>query len=230
METVKAIRFKAEGFVNSFRISQTAVYQLTGLVPTKTNIVGMLANISGKFEKDYYEMLKEIKVGIIPLDINSHFVDLWGYKKFKKGNYGRAVLKREKLYLPKYLIYVLTNNDLSEYLLECLKNPKRIPSLGMDDELANIKNVKKISMDKIKSREVHSIFIHDPDNGMESVNVSDHFWGRKFTSMPLDFDPETPRKGKDMVTIVEFCGLKFKLDKPIEVYCDKEKGHNIQFI
>ena len=58
-EEIEAIRFIAEGFVNSFRVSQTAVYQVTGLVPTKTNIVGMLANISGKFEKDYYRMLKD---------------------------------------------------------------------------------------------------------------------------------------------------------------------------
>jgi len=230
-EEMKAIRFEVEGFVNSFRIPQTAVYQSTGLVPTKTNIVGMLANISAKFENDYYRMLKETRIGIVPLDIHSHFVDLWCFKKFKKGNQGRAVLKREKLYLSKYRVYVVADNGGYEELLDCLKHPKRIPSLGMDDELVNIKKVESIDMVKIESKEVHSVFIYDPSNRIESTDkVSDHFFGAKYTPMYRDFDVEIPRKGRDRVTIVEFCGLKFSLDEPIEAYYDKENDCNVQFI
>ena len=140
-------------------------------------------------------------------------------------------IKREKLYLPRYLIYVVADNEEGDGLLDCLKHPKRIPSLGMDDELVNIKQVESIDMDKIGSNELHSVFIYDPSNRIESTdNVSDHFWAAKFTPMYRDFDAKTPRRGGDTVTIVEFCGLKFRLDRPIEVYHDKENEYNVQFI
>ncbi len=234
MEKIKALRFDAEGFINSFRSPKTAVYQLTGLVPTKTNIVGMLTNISGKTEKDYYEMLKYIKVGVVPINIDSLFVDLWRFKKLKEANYGVGVLKREKLYLPEYCIYILTNNAIKDDFLDCLKFPKRIPSLGMDDELVKIKNVVEIEMDKVvneeESKKVHSVFIYDPKNKIKYSRVTDKFWAPRFTSMNLYFENEIPRTPKSVVQIVEFCGLKFELENPIDVYLDKEKNYNIQFI
>ncbi len=234
MEKIKALRFDVEGFVNSFRIHQTAVYQLTDLVPTKTNIVGMLTNISGKTEKDYYNMLKDIKVGIVPIDINSLFVDLWRFKKLKNVNQGVGVLKREKLYLPKYLIYIVTNKGRNEEFLDCLKFPKRVPSLGMDDEMIEIKNPVEIEMEKItneeESKKVDSIFIYNPKNKMKYDSIADNFWAPRFTSMNLNFENEIPRRPKDIVQIVEFCGLKFELNNPIDVYLDKEKNKHIQFI
>lgn len=234
MEKIKALRFEVEGFVNSFRISQTAVYQLTHLVPTKTNIVGMLTNISGKTEKDYYSMLRSVKVGIVPINIDSLFVDLWRFKKLKTGNRGVGVLKREKLHLPKYLIYIVTNKGRNEEFLDCLKFPKRIPSLGMDDELIEIKNPVEIEMEKItneeESKKVDSIFVYDPKNKIKYTSIADNFWAPRFTSMNLNFENEIPRRPKDIVQIVEFCGLKFELDIPIEVYLDKDKDKSIQFI
>jgi len=65
---MKAVRFTAEGLINSFRIPQTSAHQLTYLVPTKTQIAGLLASIMGKGEADYYDLLRRIKVGIIPLN------------------------------------------------------------------------------------------------------------------------------------------------------------------
>lgn len=234
MEIIKSLRFEIEGFVNSFRISQTAVYQLTNLAPTKTNIVGMLTNICGKTEKDYYDALKDIKVGIVPISIDSLFIDTWRFKKMKTANRGVGVLKREKLYLPKYLIYVMTNNGRNGELLHCLKSPKRIPSLGMDDEIVKIRNPVEIEMEKImdekESKKVDSIFIYNPKYKVKYAPITDNFWVPRFVSINLDFEKEIPRNPKDVVQIVEFCGLRCELDTPIEVYLDKEKNKHIQFI
>ena len=67
---MKAVRFIAEGLINSFRMPQTSVFQLTYLAPTKTQIAGFLANIMGKTEEEYYQLLDDIKVGIVPLYMN----------------------------------------------------------------------------------------------------------------------------------------------------------------
>ena len=66
-----AVRFIVEGLINSFRIPQTSVHQLTYLAPTKTQVVGMLTNIMGKNERDYYTLLDKLGIGIVPFTINS---------------------------------------------------------------------------------------------------------------------------------------------------------------
>jgi len=158
------IRFRIEGLVNSFRVPQTAVYQNTTITPTKTQIVGLLTNIMGKVEKDYYELLNELMVGIVPVKINNIFVDLWQYKKWKESNQGRAVLTREKIFLPIYDIYIGIDNDMG--LVDSLKHPRRIPALAMDDELIMIKDVKELGKYKdvqVNKNKVNSIFIQKDD-------------------------------------------------------------------
>lgn len=77
---MEAVRFIVEGLINSFRMPQTSIYQLTCLAPTKTQVVGMLTNIMGKNERDYYALLDKVQVGIIPVYINSIFNDAWTFK------------------------------------------------------------------------------------------------------------------------------------------------------
>lgn len=145
---MKVIRFELEGLLNSFRIPFFRTYHKTFLAPPKTTVIGMLCNISLKPQKDFFEILDKelIDVSVVIDEINGKTKDLWSYKTLEKGNMGKSVIRRDKLFLSKYTIYVyIKEKTLFDDIFESLKNPKNTPSLGLDDELVIIKNVRNVS-------------------------------------------------------------------------------------
>jgi len=228
---LEAVKFVVKGFVNSFRIPQTSVYQLTYLAPTKTQIVGMLTNVMGKSERDYHRLLKEAKVGIVPLSIETVFVDVWLYKKWKAANLGRAILKREKLLNPRYLLYISASN--AEEIKEALEMPKRIPSLGQDDELIEIKEVAKSPLKGPSgSKIVHSIFRWDGETRFkpkllghqQPMTKETQIYMPRVVTVNFDFDFDVvPRKPQNHVQIVEFSGICVELDREMGLYFDGER-------
>jgi len=230
-----AVRFIVEGFINSFRIPQTSVYQLTYLAPTKTQIAGMLTNIMGKNEKNYYDILRKIKIGILPLNINSIFTDAWTFRKWKHAGSGRDILNREKLYKSNYLIYISAENSLLDELLHFLKNPARIPSLGMDDEMIIIKDVEKITLEQKEDTVVHSVFRFEEN--MEfipkfaKIERNMEIFPPRIVTINRDFDEnKIPRKPKEFIQVVEFSGAYCEINVPKTFCLDQEKNYNIELI
>lgn len=231
---MKVVRFTLEGSINSFRIPQTSAYQLTYLAPTKTQIVGMLSSIMGKGENDYYELLKKLNVGIIPKQVDSLFTDDWTFRKWKTAGSGRDILRREKLYKTIYLVYVSAENLIMEEIFNALKNPKRIPSIGMDDELVLIKDIKEIMMEKDEKIIVNSVFqfeegmIFKPKfNKMPGIQV----FPPRVVTTNLEFDNNIiPRKPKNFVQIVEFVGICCELDSKKTLYVDQENNLNVDML
>ena len=90
-------------------------------------------------------------------------VDKYSYKTLEKKNMGKSVIRRDKLFLSKYTIYVYIKEQiLFNDIFESLKNPKNTPSIGLDDELVIIKNVKDVS-EAIKSNDtdkINSVFLN----------------------------------------------------------------------
>lgn len=163
---MKVIRFELEGLLNSFRIPFFRTYHKTFLAPPKTTVVGMLCNISLKPQKDFFEILDKelIDVSVVIDEISGKTKDLWSYKTLKKDDTrGKSVIRRDKLFLSKYTIYVyIKEQTLFDDIFESLKNPKNTPSLGLDDELVIIKNVKDVSED-IKPNDtdkINSVFLN----------------------------------------------------------------------
>lgn len=162
---MQIIRFELEGFLNSFRIPFFRNYHKTFLAPPKTTIIGLLCNVSLKSQKEFFHILNEdlIDISVIIDEIKGKTKDLWTYKTFKSKNMGKSVLRRDKLFLPKYTIYLhIKDKELFELILQALKYPLNIPSLGLDDELVNIKNVENLS-DKLKindKEEINSVFLN----------------------------------------------------------------------
>lgn len=162
---MKIIRFELEGLLNSFRIPFFRTYHKTFLAPPKTTIIGMLCNISLKPQKEFFEILNQelIDVSVIIDDICGKTKDLWSYKTLEKNNMGKSVIRRDKLFLPKYTIYIdIKEQMLFDDIFESLKNPQSIPSLGLDDELVIIKNIKDVS-ESIKSNDtdkINSVFLN----------------------------------------------------------------------
>jgi len=160
---MKVIRFKTEGILNSFRVPLFKTYHRTFLAPTKTNIIGMITNIMGKSERWYYETLNEnqIKVSVVINNIEGKTKDLWAYKTYKNKNDGRSIIRRDRLYKAIYTIYLLIESEeLFKEILNALKFPKGIPSLGLDDEIIKISDIEdKIQMNLNKSEYINSVFM-----------------------------------------------------------------------
>jgi len=225
---MQLIKFKIEGMINSMRMPETASYQNTQLTPKKTHIAGLLTNIMGKTEKFYYDtLLPNLKVGIIPIHLENIYVDLWQYKKWKKSNIGgRAVVKREKLFNPQYIVYVALDKDNEDLLQEIyisLKNPRRAPSLGLDDELVIIKNVDIMQDAEILKNtkgittEVYSTFPSEfvKEYEFKMILKEDQFiLPPRIIKTNLLFDMGPPRRPKKYLNIVEFfggyCSVSFK--------------------
>lgn len=230
-----AVRFAVEGFINSFRIPQTSVYQLTYLAPTKTQIVGMLTNIMGKSEKDYYNLLMKIKVGVIPININSLFTDNWTFRKWKVAGSGRDILTREKLYKSNYLIYVSAQNSLLDEIMHFLKNPVRIPSLGMDDEMVIIRDVEKLTLEQREDNTIHSIFKFEENMTfipkLLKTEKNTEIFPPRIVTINTDFDEKKiPRKPKEFIHIVEFSGLYCETNTQKALCFDQEKNYNIELL
>lgn len=162
---MKVIRFELEGLLNSFRIPFFRTYHKTFLAPPKTTVIGMLCNISLKPQKDFFEILDKelIDVSVVIDEISGKTKDLWSYKTLEKKNMGKSVIRRDKLFLCKYTVYIyIKEQKIFDDIFESLKNPKNTPSLGLDDELVIIKNVKDVS-ECIKPNDtdrINSIFLN----------------------------------------------------------------------
>ena len=159
---MRVIRFEVEGQINSFRVSFFRTYQKSFLAPPKTTVIGMLCNISLKSQKEFFEILDRemIEVSVVIDSIGGRGKDLWSYKTIEKKNRGKSVIRRDRLYMPKYTIYLkIEDKRLYQEILESLKAPKSIPSLGLDDELITICNVKEIELEANKSNRIDSLFL-----------------------------------------------------------------------
>lgn len=232
---MEAVRFIVEGLINSFRMPQTSIYQLTYLAPTKTQVVGMLTNIMGKNERDYYALLDKVRVGIIPVYINSIFNDAWTFKKWKSAGAGRDILQREKIYRGKYLIYVSAEDPhLLEKMMEFLMYPSRVPSLGMDDEMVIIREPKKITVEPKNDTIVHSVFTLEEGMDFRYCPLktdNSNLFPPRIISVNLNFNRNViPRKPTKFVQIVEFVGLQCKLNRNKDLYFDEDYHYNIEFL
>jgi len=236
---MKAIRFEAEGVLNSFRIPFFKNYHKTLLAPPKTTIIGMLCNISLKSQKEFFEILQNdmINVSIIIKDIKGKAKDLWSYKTFDKKNRGKSVVRRDKLFLANYIVYLdLKDEKLSQEILQNLEEPKNTPSLGLDDELIIIKNPKEVILEKNETNLVDSIFIENQNRYKAYIKDIDKIVELPISNtIPMNFKA-FDKKGKFIsreiikeVRQVEFTNCYIEFEKEIESFLDKELNYKMVF-
>jgi CRISPR-associated protein Cas5t len=237
---MKVIRFELEGLLNSFRIPFFRTYHKTFLAPPKTTIVGMLCNISLKAQKEFFEVLDKelIDVSVIIDEINGKAKDLWSYKTLEKGNMGKSVVRRDKLFLSKYTVYAnIKEQTLFDVVYESLKKPKNTPSLGLDDELVVIKNIEDLT-NRLKINETNQInsvflnknykykaFVKDVNKPIELLTIS--LTPIKFTA----FDKKENRISKEVkeeFLQVEYINCNIQIDG-ITSYIDEEKNNKLVF-
>ena len=164
---MKEVRFEIEGLFNSFRIPFFKSYHKSFLAPPKSTIIGLLCNIANKSSSEFLNILNKdlISVSVVILDIKGKVKDLWSYKTFEKKNRGKSIVRRDKLFKPYYVVYLNIKEDkLKEEIKTALNNPKNIPSLGLDDELVLLKNVKEVELIQNTTNIIDSIYLSNEVN------------------------------------------------------------------
>lgn len=239
------IRFKTQSITSSFRDINFKSYHRSYLAPTRTNIIGLLTNIACESEEDYYLNLKtEIKVSVVIESIAGSLNDLWTYKTLKDSNRGKSIIRRSKNFKPIYTVYLqLPNAQIINKIETILLNPRRIPSLGMDDDLVSISEVKKIDLEEREFDEVHSTtpFQSGNDGILNSsidtdlsknkyiINPVDNYIYRDFILSTSKTNRRGVRFGSDPIYIREFYNCHLKLNSSIQVYFDNEKKYSLLF-
>lgn len=238
---MKVIRFEIQGLVNSYRIPFFRTYHKSFLAPPKTTLIGMLCNISLKSQKEFFEILDKelIEVSIVINEIKGKAKDLWSYKTLDKKNRGKSVIRRDKLFLPSYLVYLKIEDEEFYYeILENLNNPKNTPSLGMDDELIEIKNIKEIKLNQNNTKRINSVFL---DKGVKYKSfVKDLSKNIEFPILNITptkfigFDKKNKRISKEYKKDYEFnqveylnCEIEFQED--VKSFTDGDLENKVVF-
>jgi CRISPR-associated protein Cas5t len=236
---MNVIRFEIEGILNSFRIPAFKAYHRTFLAPPKSTVIGMLCNISLKSQKEFFEILEKdlIEVSVIIKKIKGKTKDLWSYKTFNKKNRGKNVIRRDKLFLPEYVVYLnIKDNNLFNEILNALKNPKNIPSLGLDDEIVTIKNIKEINIEENDTNIIDSVFANKGLNYKAYIkDKSKPIYLPVFNDCGIKFKA-FDKKGKfisreviENMMQVEFINCEIEFNENINSYKDKELNYKLVF-
>ena len=236
---MRVIRFRVKGVLNSFRNPFFRTYHKSFLSPPKTTVIGMLCNISLKSQKEFFEILEKemIQLSVVIDKIEGKAKDLWSYKTLDKKNRGKSVIRRDKLFLSHYIVYLkIDNHKLYQEILENLKTPKNIPSLGLDDELVTLYDIQELELVENKSNKIDSIFL---DKGIKykafvkNLKQTIELPMSNITPIKFDaFDKKGKRISKEItkeLAQIEFINCEIEFEEKIESFVDREYGYRIMF-
>lgn len=234
---MRVIRFGIEGLMNSFRIPFFRTYHKSFLAPPKTTIIGMLCNISLKSKKEFFEILESemIELSVVINGIEGRGKDLWSYKTIGKKNRGKSVIRRDKLFIPNYTIYLkIEDTSLYQEVLANLKKPKNIPSLGLDDELIIIRDVEEVELANNESNRIDSLFL-DKGIGYKAFMKD----ASKAIELPMSnvtatkfmgFDKKEKRISREVTEEfrqVEFINCEIEFQDEVKSFVDSELSHRL---
>lgn len=117
---------------------------------------------------EFYEKLQNLKVSVVPKNDRGYipkkiqiFNNSVGYASAEQG--GNLIIKEQWLENPVWDIYVLIDCNETEMLAEFLEKGRCIyfPYLGKNDHPADIKNVERVSIEKLQIKEtaITSMFL-----------------------------------------------------------------------
>ena len=143
-------KFKIEGlYFNTFRKPLSNSLILTYHIPSFTVIRGLISNALGLERDDLTVQEWDIKIGIVPLNIDEIFknksreltkiLKLKGTGKKYSKNYDSSPMFKEFLINPSYEIYIIgEEKEKIETIRNALLNPQRPLYFGSSDELCDL--------------------------------------------------------------------------------------------
>jgi CRISPR-associated protein Cas5 subtype I-B len=244
------LRIELTGLFNSFRVSNFHTYHKSVGFPPKTTVAGMFGAAIGITPEEVntrFLLNNKFKIGIKELKEPCEVNDLWKIRKIKKESsdestsdsfvingykYYSAVIIREILYNPTYLIFVTTEDPSIDELKEKLLNPKWALSLGREDELILIKNVEIVDYHKTEEK-VSFISTVIPATKY-NIDFDANYEGRilgppQIVKLPMSFTYEEEgltRTGNIYETFIFSRYMKvFPIDAKSDTYVDDNNNH-----
>lgn len=229
---MNAISFKLSGKTACFRkpdVNAYAYFTYNNIhKPALLGLLGAIIGLGGYnqlFEKnrdlkkgsleyddgfpEFYQVLKDLKISIIPLAKNGYFskkIQVFnnsvGYASFEEG--GNLIVREQWLENPAWQIIILDDDSkVYQKIKEYLEKGKAIyiPYLGKNDHFANISEVKCIELAESKGEFIDSLFIKKFDklNG----------WAREDDDNPYFFQEVSPYSLQKEYHFYEFQPLVF---------------------
>ncbi len=143
---MKALRVEFCAQTASFRHWDGHLLQRTYLFPPKTTVVGMLGAAMGLELREVWELLENIKVGMVLKRIGGFGRDLWKILKLKSGQIQRAVVLREFLFDVRYTLYLVDTDELLERLETALNMPRYPLTLGNSNDLVTFLKAETVNL------------------------------------------------------------------------------------
>ena len=160
---MKFIRIKCSGCLNSFRQPDFHTYHKTLPLPPKTTVAGMIGSalgISPESVNEEWLQNNRFQMGIVGKN-NGKANDLWQIRKYESKQikayqngiestpYKTAVIVRELLYASEFTLYLHFENEEDFELVSAkIQNPEWALSLGREDELVLVQEIKQIDLDE----------------------------------------------------------------------------------
>ncbi len=145
MEEVIVARIRA--LSASFRRILDYNYQRTYPLPPPTTILGFVGAAMGLSDKQLWannSPIRRLKISVLTTKVPGFAKDLWSIKKIKQGKIDtRSPYFRELLFFPEYLLILGGDKDILDKVEGALKDPTYALSLGREDELVRIVNLRK---------------------------------------------------------------------------------------
>lgn len=162
--SLKLISFDWGGPFAHFRVPTTTTSPNTYPFPPRTTVIGMLGNvlkmsseIYPENDNPYYSLFDRVKIGVQLLNpIHEHTIGI-RYQAVKNEDVGltptehRAPIPIRVLVNPKYRIYVSSDKEILDQLVEAISN-NPTPYMGLSEMVSSITNL-KINNAKIEKRD-----------------------------------------------------------------------------
>jgi len=144
MEVIVA---RVRGISTSFRRILDYNYQRTYPLPPPTTIFGFLGAAIGLSDKQLWStnsIIKNVKIAVLSLKIPGFAKDLWSIQKIKQGRIEElSPYFREILFFPEFLLIFGGDNEALRIIEDSLNNPRYALSLGREDELVRVIDLKR---------------------------------------------------------------------------------------
>lgn len=233
---MKALKFTLSGKTAFFKKPDVNTYfyftygnihkvALLGILGAVLGLKGYNEQNKGVFP-EFYERLKDIKVAVVPINNEGYiskkiqvYNNSVGYASKEEG--GNLIIKEQWLENPKWSIYVLLKDEISEALQEKFVNSSftYVPYLGRNDHFADIRNVEIVDLEEINSfKKIHSLYIKE----YFDIGQNDDFeeeWKYE-EKLPLKLEEET---NQYILETFVFTNINVKQKEACTLFKDEEK-------
>lgn len=212
---------------------------LLGILGAITGYAGYNQMKKGDVYPEFYEKLKDIKIGILPRNNKGYiskkvqvFNNSVGYASKEQG--GNLIIKEQWLENPKWDIYLLIQNEVEREIARRLINFefKYIPYLGKNDHIANIESVVLVKdVERVYNAKIINSIFNKSDFALANNDEFDEFdeevepiWKYE-EKLPISLDKITNK-----YELESFIATNSKLNEVKESLIYKIENENIYFI